>query len=67
MIKVERDPLDNAFMRIDLIGNAEQIAQEYVGLTLKLMDVYPYILKRAQWYLDDIDMIRAITKDEDKK
>lgn len=30
------------------------------------MDEYPYILKRAQWYLDDIDMLRAITKDEDK-
>ena len=51
MIKVERDPLDHAFMRIDLNGNAEQIAQEYVGLTIKLLDEYPMILDRAQWYL----------------
>lgn len=66
MIQVIRDPEDVCMMRIDLQGSAEQIAQEYVGLTLKLMDEYPYILKRAQWYLDDIDMLRAITKDEDK-
>ena len=66
MIQVIRDPEDVCMMRIDLQGSAEQIAQEYVGLTLKLLDEYPYILKRAQWYLDDIDMLRAITKDEDK-
>lgn len=66
MIKVERDPLDHAFMRIDLNGNAEQIAQEYVGLTIKLMDEYPMILDRAQWYLEDVHSLR-IMREEDKQ
>lgn len=66
MIKVERDPLDHAFMRIDLNGNAEQTAQEYVGLTIKLLDEYPVILDRAQWYLEDVHSLR-IMREEDKK
>lgn len=66
MIKVERDPLDHAFMRIDLNGNAEQIAQEYVGLTIKLLDEYPMILDRAQWYLEDVHSLR-IMREEDKQ
>lgn len=52
-------------MKIDLNGNAEQIAQEYVGLTLKLLDEYPIILKRAQWYLEDVHSLR-IMREEDK-
>ena len=66
MIKVERDPLDHAFMRIDLNGNAEHIAQEYVGLTVKLLDEYPMILDRAQRYLEDVNSLR-IMREEDKK
>lgn len=64
MIKVERDPQDHAFMRIDLIGNAEEIAQEYVGLTVKLLDEYPMILDRAQWYLEDVHSLRIMREDK---
>ena len=65
MIHVVQDPKDKCFMRIDLEGNAEQIAQEYVGLTLKLNDEFPYILKRAQWFLEDVESLR-IMREEDK-
>ena len=53
-------------MKIDLHGNAEQIAQEYVALTLKLLDNYPVILDRAQWYLEDVHSLR-IMREDDKK
>lgn len=66
MIQVIRDPEDVCMMRIDLQGNAEQIAQEYVGLILKLNDEFPYILKRAQWYLEDVHDFR-IMREEDQK
>ena len=66
MIQVRRDPEDVCMMRIDLQGSAEQIAQEYVGLTLKLNDELPYILKRAQWYLEDMHSLR-IMREEDQK
>ena len=66
MIQVIRDPEDVCMMRIDLQGSAEQIAQEYVGLTLKLNDEFPYILKRAQWYLEDVHALR-IMREEDQK
>lgn len=66
MIHIERDPMDHASMRIDLKGNAEEIAQEYVALTLGLNDEYPIILKRAQWYLEDGHSLR-IMREEDKK
>ena len=52
-----QDEFDNT-MTITLNGNAEDIAQEYVALTLKLNDEYPAVLDRAQWYLDDIMELR---------
>ena len=66
MIHIERDPLDHAFMKIDLKGNAEEIAQEYVGLTVKLLDDYPMILDRAQWYLEDVHALRIMREEEQK-
>ena len=52
MIKIYRNEDDPTTMTIDLHGDAETIAQEYVALTLHLNDKYPMILKRAQWYLE---------------
>ena len=63
MIHVERVKDNPGLMQIDLVSDAETIAQEYVGLTLKLLDEYPMILNRAQWYLEDINKLRSI-KDE---
>ena len=54
MILVEKNNDGSNTMSITLNGNAEEIAQEYVALTLKLNDNYPIILDRAQWYLEDI-------------
>ena len=64
MIRVEQDKKDPQYMKVDLHGNAEQIAQEYVALTLKLLDNYPIILDRAQWYLDDIKSLRIMREDK---
>ena len=66
MIKVDRCKDDPSMMQIDLVSDAETIAQEYVGLTLKLMEQYPIILDRAQWYLEDVHSLR-IMREEDKK
>ena len=65
MIIVAQDKKDPHYMKIDLNGDAEQIAQEYVGLTLKLLDKYPIILDRAKWYLEDVHSLR-IMRGEDK-
>ena len=63
MIHVERVKDNPGLMQIDLVSDAETIAQEYVGLTLKLLDEYPIILNRAQWYLEDIEALRRSTND----
>lgn len=63
MIHIERCKDDPALMQIDLQADAETIAQEYVALTLKLLENYPRILDRAQWYLEDINALRRL-KDE---
>ena len=58
MIKITKNMDGSGTMTIDLKGNAEEIAQEYVALTLKLEDTYPIILARAQWYLEDVLELR---------
>lgn len=58
MIKITKNTDGSGTMTIDLRGNAEEIAQEYVALILKLHDTYPIILDRAQWYLEDILELR---------
>lgn len=58
MIKVVKNDDGSNTMTIDLYGNAEEIAQEYVSLTLKIHESYPAILDRAQWYLEDILKLR---------
>lgn len=58
MINIFRNEDDPTTMTIDLHGDAETIAQEYVALTLQLNDKYPMILSRAQWYLEDIKDLR---------
>ena len=63
MIHVEKNNDNSNTMTITLNGNAEEIAQEYVALTLKLNDNYPIVLDRAQWYLEDINALRRL-KDE---
>jgi hypothetical protein len=45
-------------MTITLNGNAEEVAQEYVAITLKLHDEFPVVLDRANWYLEDIIKLR---------
>ena len=59
MIKIFRNEDDPTTMTVDFHGDAETIAQEYVALTLQLNDKYPMILKRAQWYLEDIKDLRS--------
>ena len=63
MIHVEKNNDNSNTMTITLNGNAEEVAQEYVALTLKLNDNYPIVLDRAQWYLEDINALRRL-KDE---
>ena len=46
MIKIHRNEDDPTTMTIDLHGDAETIAQEYVALTLQLNDKYPMVLRR---------------------
>ena len=64
MIKVEQNSKDHTLMDIVLKGNGEQVAQEYVALTMKLADEFPVVLERAQWYLEDIQAIRKIMREE---
>ena len=63
MIHIEKNRDGSNTMTITLNGNAEEVAQEYVALTLKLNDEYPMVLDRAQWYLEDINALRRL-KDE---
>ena len=58
MIKITKNTDGSGTMTIDIKGNAEEIAQEYCALTLKLNDTWPSILSRAQWYLEDILELR---------
>ena len=58
MIEVHKNEPYDGTMTISLYGNAEEVAQEYVALTLKLHDEYPVVLDRAQWYLEDVLAIR---------
>lgn len=58
MIYIQKNEDDSNTMTITLSGNAEEIAQEYVALTLKLHDTYPVVLDRANWYLEDIIKLR---------
>ena len=65
MIKVVKNDDGSNTMTIDLYGNAEEIAQEYVSLTLKIHERYPAILDRAQWYLEDILELRRRIREDD--
>lgn len=58
MIHIEKNKDDSCTMSITLMGNAEDVAQEYVALTLKLNEEYPVVLDRANWYLEDIQALR---------
>ena len=49
----KNNDIDNSFT-VSLRGNAEEIACEYVAITLKLRDEYPAILDRAQFYMEHI-------------
>ena len=69
MILIQKNNDGSNTMTITLNGNAEEVAQEYAALTLKLNDMYPIVLDRAQWYLDDILELRkeVIKNDETDK
>ena len=54
MINIIRSFKDPDKMDIKIQGNAEEIAQEFAALTLKLKREFPMILDRATWYLDDL-------------
>ena len=58
MILVQKNNDNSNTMTITLNGNAEEVAQEYVAITLKLHDEYPVVLDRANWYLEDIIKLR---------
>ena len=58
MIYIQKNEDDSNTMTVTLSGNAEEVAQEYVALTLKLNDTYPVVLDRANWYLEDIIKLR---------
>lgn len=65
MIIIKKNEDGSNTMTVTLNGNAEEIAQEYVALTLKLNDMYPAVLDRAQWYLDDIMELRKKVREDD--
>lgn len=65
MIVIKKNQDDTNTMTVHLEGNAEEVAQEYVALTLKLHDEYPIVLDRANWYLEDIIKLRKEVKDID--
>ena len=58
MILVHKNKDNSNTMTITLNGSAEEVAQEYVAITLKLHDEFPEVLDRANWYLEDIIKIR---------
>lgn len=65
MIVIKKNQDDTGTMTVHLEGNAEEVAQEYVALTLKLHDEYPIVLDRANWYLEDIIKLRKEVSDID--
>ena len=67
MIRVRQDPNNDAFMKIEFAGTDEQIAQEFVGVAISLNDNYPWILKKAQEYMDIQLQARRIVREEDQK
>lgn len=58
MILIQKNNDRSNTMTITLNGNAEELAQEYVALTLKLHDEFPVVLDRANWYLEHILKLR---------
>ena len=58
MIHVQKNNDNSNTMTITVNGNAEEVAQEYVAITLKLHDKCPEVLDRANWYLEDIIKLR---------
>ena len=58
MIVATKNKDDSNTMTITLQGSAEEVAQEYVAITLKLNDEYPAVLNRANWYLEEINVLR---------
>ena len=58
MILVTKNKDNSNTMTITINGSAEEVAQEYVAITLKLNDEYPAVLDRANWYLEDINALR---------
>lgn len=58
MILVTKNKDNSNTMAITLLGSAEEVAQEYAAITLKLNDEYPAVVDRAIWYLEDINALR---------
>lgn len=58
MILVTKNKDNSNTMTITINGSAEEVAQEYVAITLKLNDEFPAVLNRANWYLEDINALR---------
>lgn len=65
MILVQKNNDKSNTMTITINGNAEEVAQEYVAITLKLHDEYPVVLDRANWYLEDIIKLRKEVANND--
>lgn len=65
MILVQKNNDRSNTMTITLNGNAEEVAQEYVAITLKLHDEFPIVLDRANWYLEDILKLRKEVANND--
>lgn len=65
MILIQKNNDRSNTMTITLNGNAEEVAQEYVALTLKLHDEFPVVLDRANWYLEDILKLRKEVANND--
>lgn len=65
MILVQKNNDNSNTMTITINGNAEEVAQEYVAITLKLHDEYPVVLDRANWYLEGIIKLRKEVANND--
>lgn len=65
MILVQKNNDNSNTMTLTINGNAEEVAQEYVAITLKLRDEYPAILDRANWYLEYIIKLRKEVANND--
>lgn len=58
MIQIFKNQDDTSFMDITISGNAEEVAQEFAALYIKMHDSFPYILDRATRYIEEITQIR---------